>query len=471
MPSARNPSETLARDHGLYEQSAVRSSPRVGGAVTDAARADEEGADAVTRGRDAGRQARLDLGRSGYDEEWVQSWLFGYLSGFVETPTRGISEGQPAPSHRSTVKATGENPRSFSARLIESRLHGSALGQEVRTICLDVEGLPVQYRAGDELAILPSNSPDSVREVLRMLGLNPQTRIRTKSGAGPIWQVLLECVDLERLPDAVYELMEQCASTKEERDALRALAQGNERPARSLVTLLRRFPRVRPGVDELLQSLERFEPSVVPIASACGVSSCLDALVCSDPPGGYGTLDRALLSRCQPGEWLAFSIRASASNDTSFESLTPVVFVSDRMGAAVVRAQLQQRVAAGHRGRSWILGLGAWGESSPYASDAAEWSRSGACRAIECLPEQGADFEQGFAAIEDMLWRWIVDHSSLYVAIADAMRRQHFVDRLRRLVAARSRVDEATSTERLQALEQEGRLIYWQPGGHTTRTS
>lgn len=438
------------------------SSNPYGGPMTERVPVDEEVADAATQGRDAGRQARLELVRSGYGEEFLQSWLYGYLSGFVET-TAPIANFEPSlPARGSIGKAAVEGAGSFTARVLASSVHRRTAGEELRTLSLDIEGIPVQYRAGDELALLPSNSPDSVREVLRMLGLNPQTRIRTKAGSGPIWQVLLERVNLERVPEAVYELMAQCANNKDERAALGALAVSNEQQARPLVTLLRRFPRIRPGVDELLQSLERLEPSFVPIASACGASSRLDTLILNKPTGGYGTLDPGLLARCQPGEWLTFSLTANVYRDTSFDPLTPVVYVSDSLGAAIVRAQLLQRITAAHRGRSWILGLGAWGESSPYVNDATEWLKSGACRAVDCLPERVPDFEAGFAAIEDTLWRWLVDHASLYVAVTDVVFRERFTERLRRLIAMRSRIDEAASIERLQSLQREGQLIYWQ---------
>lgn len=425
--------------------------------------------DAPSLGYDAGQQARAELARVDPGDEYARSWLYGFLSGFLHPPAQASPIRVPdVRAQRLSSCAANDAISSHTARVLETRISKGANGAELRAVSLDVDGLALAYRPGDELALLPCNSPDSVREVLRTLGLNPQTRIRTASGSVPAWQALLERVNLECISTPVYELMKCCANTREEREAIQSLADSAGEHVRPLLTILRRFPRIRPDIDQLLQALSPILPVPVPIASVCVPEHSLDVLTRfesllgsrSESLSGYAAVDAALAARCRVGEWLTFSVR-NGSALVEFEPLAPVVFVSDCMGAAVVRAQLQQRELAGHRGRNWIVGIGAWDKHDPYAADAAEWMRNGSCRSISPMSLDERTFETEFRAIEEILWRWLVDRSRLYVAIADPAQRDRFTEQLCRLVTTRARLDEIAGRERLKALQEQEQIVFW----------
>jgi hypothetical protein len=134
------------------------------------------------------------------------------------------------------------------------------------------------------------------------------------------------------------------------------------------------------------------------------------------------------------------------------------------MGAAIVRTHVAQRNLDSHRGRNWILGIDCWSSTAPFADDATAWRESGHCRAVDCVPSDPVLFENAFRAVEETLWRWIVDKSVMFLALTELELQQLFLTQLRRLIATRGHLDDTSAKERLLALEAEGRLVYWHHG-------
>jgi len=424
----------------------------------------DNSAESIAIGQEIGRKAFADLARSGQSEEEIRSWLFGFLAGFVEPSARAELECVERGPSTNASPTTAASEVAFTARVLDSQTFMLQGQRELCALALNVEGMELRYQPGDELALLPSNSPETVREILRALRINPQTRIQSKNGLAPIWQVLLERVQLEQVSAATFAVLARFASTRDETDSLAALAAAKESRHRPLLTLLRRFPRIRPPIDDLVASLNPMLPTLVPIASVGGNSPRLEVLARKDSNPSYGSIDANLLARFKPGEWLTFNIRTQGALQSRFEPLNPVLFVCDGMGAAIVRTHVAQRNLDSHRGRNWILGIDCWSSTAPFADDATAWRESGHCRAVDCVPSDPVLFENAFRAVEETLWRWIVDKSVMFLALTELELQQLFLTQLRRLIATRGHLDDTSAKERLLALEAEGRLVYWHHG-------
>jgi sulfite reductase (NADPH) flavoprotein alpha-component len=411
----------------------------------------------AARARDMIRQLR----QLGFGESEVRLWLHGFLSemyGEFRALPKPVEEAAPSASTRRSVPAE-EHSALLTARVLSTQLWNEDSTHRYLSVELDIEGLSIDYAPGHCVALHPTNDPDLVRELLRVLRLNAQTRVRTTRGLEPLWQVLLERLNLCHAPQALYDAMAPYARNQDELASLLALSPEQSGQSRSVGALLRRFPQLRPPVEEVLASLKPLQPALAPIASSpsegrISILLDLDEEECAGGPGS------TLAKRCVPGQWLSFTLERPVTFPFLDDDLTALVVVSDAWGMAHSRSLLVHRQLAQHRGRNWLIALGTSEATLPYAADLHAHQRPASSVRLDVLhslAECGRDAH--LLEVEETLWRWIVDRSVLVVCVWDTERQDEVRAWLATILMRRGRLDTAAAHARIESMKSQGLLL------------
>lgn len=412
----------------------------------------------ATGARDMVRHLR-QIGLGGSE---MRVWLHGFLTEFFgefRSPPKIAEEIAGISSTRRCALAEEHGSAMLTTRVLSTQPWNEGSTHRYLSIELDIEGLAIDYAPGHCVALHPTNDPDSVREILRALRLNAQTRVRTNRGVEPLWQVLLERLNLCHAPQALYEAMAPYARNQDELASLLALSPQQSEHSRSVGALLRRFPQLRPPVEEVLASLTPLQPTIAPIASSSregrmSILLDLDEEACPDGPSSM------LVKRCVPGEWLSFTLERALDYPFLDDDLAALVLISDAGGMAHARSLLVHRQIAQHRGRNWLIALGASQTAIPYADDFRSQQRAGSSVRFDILPSL-AECERNaqLLDVEETLWRWLVDRSVLVVSVSDTERQNDVLDWLTTILMRRARLDATAASARLESMRSQGLLL------------
>jgi len=329
--------------------------------------------------------ARVDC-EPGEDER-AHAWVDGLVAALVAPATAGEgadtagATGASAPSapvtvveapgpaaaatHPGAAGTTATRRHPGEARLVGNRLlslPGSA--KEVREIVLDVDDSPraVTYRAGDALAVRPTNAASLVEEWFTVTGWDPEQLVVVDGRAVPLRDALTTELDVTRVSRDLLVLVAEHSGSAELRRMLRPdggtdLARWTwcrqavdvvaelapDIPATTLVGALRRLaprqysisssPRVSPGAVTLTTSVVRY-------ASPAGT-----------PRGGVCS---TFLADAPIGTTVPVHVQASAHFHPPAADVDAIM-VGPGTGVAPFLGFLADRAAAGHAGRNWLF--------------------------------------------------------------------------------------------------------------------
>ena len=428
--------------------------------------------------------AQLDCGQCGY---LCQTYAEALASGRETSPSLCVPGAKP--TSRKVKELLAERPADAVATAVESapvapllgmpvrvlaadRLTGERSAKDVRHVRIDLSPSGLVYEPGDSIGIYAPNDPALADLCLQALGAAghelvpcPDGTIRTVREAFA-WQV-----DIARPLDRTMLLMAETALPGEAA-ALRRLADGDDgaQPEDAdLLDLLQAFPSAQPRLFDLVRSLPALKPRLYSIASSPRgepgqVHLCV-GVVQTERRGRvrHGIASSFLAHRAAEHGQILATIQTSHFRLPA-DPATPVIMVGPGTGIAPFRAFLQERAAAGARGRSWLFfgdqheatdflfasELGAWlGDGTLSRLDTA-WSRDQARKVYvqDRMREHAAD-----------LWRWLQDGAHFYVC-GDAMRMAKDVDAaLREVAAKQGGMTEAAAKDWTASLARQGRYL------------
>lgn len=236
----------------------------------------------------------------------------------------------------------------FPATLLSVRnLNGTGSAKEVNHIEISLAGSGLDYEVGDALGLWPVNCHKSVEALLNTGGYTGEEVVEFKGTPWPLRAALLRKTDLHVLTPAIRETMNLPVEDNWLRDW-------------HLIDVLLEFvPRVAPQV--LIDSLRPLQPRLYSIASSPKAHPQQVHLTVGAVR--YSLHDRArlgvastyLADRLHPGGSVGVYIQKSAHFRLPEDPSVPIIMVGPGTGIAPFRAFLEERIAVGAPGKSWLF--------------------------------------------------------------------------------------------------------------------
>lgn len=337
-----------------------------------------------------------------------------------------------------------KNP--YIARLKHAHdLTGPGAVKHTRHFEIDLAGSGLEFTPGDSLAVLPTNDPDLVAELISVLGFTGEERVTNPKGAEvPIRQALLESYSITDIDNKLLKAVIEKTSGN---TAVAGLTDPERKED------LKRYLYGREVIDVLLENPSaKFEPTEWVgllkklIIRLYSISSSLKA-VPEEVHLTVATVRYESHGRARKGVASTFlSERLTASTPIPVfvnpgkgfrlpapEEDTPIIMCGPGTGIAPFRAFLQERKATAAKGKAWLF-FGETNQSScffyreefeAYLADGTlsrldtAWSRDQA----EKIYVQHKMLENG-----PELWKWLEQGAIFYVC-GDASRMAVDVDR------------------------------------------
>ncbi|QIK85053.1 molybdopterin-dependent oxidoreductase [Sanguibacter sp. HDW7] len=403
----------------------------------------------------------------------------------------GVAAGEPSGTDASgTASATSREPAAPDgppvatrrapglAELVEARLlSGPGSAKEVRHVVLDVSGSEreVTYRAGDALAVHPTNAAALVAEWFDVTGWDPAATVTLGGTDVVLGDALTRSVDLTR---TTSDLLALVAERSGDAGLARLLRRDNRADlarwtwCRQPVDVLAELAPHLPAAD-VLATLRPLAPrqysiSSTPLVRPDRIELTMSVVRYTSPAGAArGGLCSTFLADAQPGTRVPVHVQPTSH----FRPPAPdarAIMVGPGTGVAPFLGFLDERRAAGHTGASWLF----FGEQHE-ATDFYHADRLRQMLADGTLARLDTAFSRDQRAkvyVQDRmrehgarLWSWLEDGASFLVC-GDAGRMARDVDAtLCEIVATHGRMspdDAAAYIRRLTAARRYVRDVY-----------
>lgn len=269
---------------------------------------------------------------------------------------------------------------------------------------LDISGAKLRYDSGDHVAVYPTNNPELVEKIGKLLDVNLDTVFSlnnldedsSKKHPFPCpttyRTALSHYVDITSIPRThVLKEISEYASNEEDKKMLKMMATSSEegkklyltwvvKDHRSIIHILEDIPSLKPPLDHLLELLPRLQARYYSISSSPKIyptSVHITAVVVE-----YETLTKRINKGVATG-WLS-SLKEKVTEDETLKvpifirrsqfrlpskSLTPVIMIGPGTGLAPFRGFIQERAFQKKEGKpvgETILYFGCRKESEDF---------------------------------------------------------------------------------------------------------
>jgi sulfite reductase (NADPH) flavoprotein alpha-component len=356
-----------------------------------------------------------------------------------ETKPASPSFDPASASELSTARGAGTFTRDHPllAPVIDKRpLTHPASTKSTLHVAFSIEGMGLNYEAGDACGVLPTNDLNVVAEILQKLHLNGNEQVPgVKESATTLHHALTHERQITRLNRKVvqgYASRGNCAALldllrPENQAALDAYVYD-----RALIDLLIEFPGVIDDPSELVALLPRLTPRLYSISSSpaahAGQIHTTVAVVrftAHDRDRG-GVCSTLFADRISIADRLPIYIQPNKKFKLPANPDAPMIMIGPGTGIAPFRGFLHERRALGHKGKNWLF----FGERSA-ATDYLYREELQAMREDGHLTRLDTAFSRDNSHkvyVQDRMiehapqfWSWLQDGASVYVC-GDASR-------------------------------------------------
>ncbi|CAF1239531.1 unnamed protein product [Rotaria sordida] len=313
--------------------------------------------------------------------------------------------------------------------VIENRLlvEASELGPAKRHIEIELPKGQT-YRAGDYLAVLPTNPPEVVRQILKRFKLSIDTNIKITSSTEtflptgyPVsaYTILWGYVELSQ-PISRKQVETLAALCKDENEQTQLQSLGGDAYEKeildkrlSILDILEQYPSCDLSFSQYLRMVpslrvRQYSISSSPLWNFESVTLSIDVLTAPalSGLGQHWGVASNYLANLKPGDRLSCSVRASDSNfHLPTDTKVPVVMFAAGSGIAPFRGFIQERAAQMVCGRQvgpTILYYGCRSEKDfLYADELDKWSKIGAIQVKHVFSRGSKD---GKKYVQDLVW-------------------------------------------------------------------
>ena len=263
------------------------------------------------------------------------------------------------------AKSTYNRKNPFPAKLTVNRiLTALDSSKETRHYEISIAGSDLSYEAGDALCVIPTNCPDLVAEILKVLGCSGQEEEPVNGNLTPLSEALRTQFEI-KLPSK--ELLEEIAKRSGDQDLNNLLSSGDKAKlndylwGRDTLDLLLQFPGIEFSAAEFLRLLKPLQHRAYSISSSGKkYPDSVHLTVASVRYEAHGRQHKGVCST-----YLAdlvgqeTEVRIFFTPNTNFrvpgDDSLPMIMVGPGTGIAPFRAFLQEREIRNASGKNWLF--------------------------------------------------------------------------------------------------------------------
>ncbi|MFB2686695.1 assimilatory sulfite reductase (NADPH) flavoprotein subunit [Shewanella mangrovisoli] len=323
---------------------------------------------------------------------------------------------------------TKQNP--FSAEvLISQKITGRGSDRDVRHVEIDLGESGLRYEVGDALGVWFSNSDTLVDEILAGLGLAADTTVAVGNESISLKQALIEKKELTQLYPGLVKAWAELSASPE----LLALSEDKEQVRQfilhhqfaDLVANYQLKADAHLDANKLVELLRPLTPRLYSIASSqneVDTEVHLTVALVEDEHQGQARFGGAshFLASAQEGAEVKVYVEPNKHFRLPEDPQTPVIMIGPGTGVAPFRAFMQERVAQGAEGDSWLFfGNPHFEQDFLYQTEWQQYLKNGDLTRIDVafsrdqahkIYVQHRIKEQG-----QTLWQWLQNGAHLYI--------------------------------------------------------
>ena len=366
----------------------------------------------------------------------------------------------------------------FPGRMLVNRnLSSEGSEKDTRHFEVSLEGSGFIFEPGDSMAVYASNAPELVEEIIRAIGASGDEPVAVaKDRTAPLRDALSRYYSITaptpKLLKAIAERASAAPLLKDLLDPAKKHDLQNYLWGMEVIDFLLQHPSVKFSPEEFVSLLTKLQPRLYSIANSLrafpnSVHFIVDVIRYeSHGRQRKGVASTFLAERCDGNPVPVYP--TSAKHFHLPEPDMDIIMVGPGTGIAPFRAFLQERRAAGARGRNWLF-FGAQRQKCDayYGEEFEEMKRDGILTRYDCAysRDQAHKVYVQHRMMENAaeLWRWLDAGAQFYVC-GDALRMAKDVDAaLRNIVqdqSGKSSEEAQTYVEQMKADKRYKRDVY-----------
>jgi len=228
---------------------------------------------------------------------------------------------------------------------------------------IDLSHTDLTYRVGDSLGVYPTNCPELVEQILRILRAHGTEHVVAPNGIeAQLRDALMSTANLTDLTDETVELVAQSATEKEQIKRIRGLLDDDDQLDQlDVLDLLQMASTALIDVKAFSQSLAKLQPRLYSIASSPqahpGKVHLTIAEVTYELLGRMrkGVASTMFARRLDPGDTVPVYVHSAADFTVPKDASAPMIMIGPGTGIAPFRAFLEERQATGAKGKNWLF--------------------------------------------------------------------------------------------------------------------
>lgn len=362
-----------------------------------------------------------------------------------------------------------KNP--FPAPILAVRnLNGPGSAKEVNHVEISLKGSGLVYAAGDALGVYPQNCPALVADMLAALGCDGEEAVSTPAGELPLRRALTECFDLGKPSTELLSLVGATLVATESTVIASKLA---PTVPHHVIDALHAIP-TKPSAADFVRTLKKIQPRLYSISSSPkthpGQVHLTVGAVRYEKDGRprRGLCSTFLAERALAAGKVGVYVHSNHAFRPPANGGIPMIMVGPGTGIAPFRAFLEERQAAGAKGKNWLF----FGDQRAatdflYADELRAWQTAGVLTRLDLAFSRDQSekiyVQQRMRENAAELYAWLEAGACFYVC-GDAARMAKDVDaalhRVIETAGGKSPADAAAYVHSLKAAKRYARDVY-----------
>ncbi|HSM31584.1 MAG TPA: assimilatory sulfite reductase (NADPH) flavoprotein subunit [Woeseiaceae bacterium] len=367
------------------------------------------------------------------------------------------------------VRFGKENP--FAATvLLNQKITARGSSKDVRHVELSLEGSGLASEPGDALAVLASNPPQLVEQLLKYLGANPDDDVRLGDETVRLRDVLAHRLEITAASVGFVRAWSAASGAAE---LERLLEDGRQAElvdfmdTHQVIDILRRFPADVEAAN-FVSMLRKLSPRSYSIASSPRANPdevhLTVAAVRYQAFGSehWGAASTHIVDRIEEGGTLSVYVEPNSRFRLPADDATDIIMIGPGTGVAPFRGFVEERAERGASGRNWLF-FGDRNFSTDFLYQI-EWQQRLKLGQLHRLDVAFSRDQARKVYVQDRIrergaevYEWLENGAVIYVC-GDAKRMAGDVDAaLVDVIAAGAGVDRAAAEHRVRELRRDGR--------------